>query len=178
MSYKAVRVSDHDFTHQDRLFLDTDIWFYLYGPKGSRRRWVQLYSNIFNRILSAKSKIYIDVLVLSEFINTYSRTQWKFVARHIESFKDFRNSSDFKPVAQEIGAKVTSILKHCSRIESGFSTLAIDDLITDYAAGNSDFNDQVITEICRSNKLTLITHDGDFRSQEIPILTANSQLLR
>jgi hypothetical protein len=53
--------------------------------------------------LSAKSKIYIDVLVLSEFINTYSRTQWKFVARHIESFKAFRNSSHFKPVAQEIG---------------------------------------------------------------------------
>ena len=177
MKHKAVRVNGYNFTFQDRLFLDTNIWFYLYGPKGSKSHWVQLYSTVFNRILSPKSKIYIDVLVLSEFINTYSRTQWKFVTRHIESFKDFRNSSDFKPVAQEIADKVTSILKHCSRIESGFSTLAINDLITDYAAGNSDFNDQVITEICRSNKLTLITHDGDFRSQEIPILTANSQLL-
>ena len=177
MKHKAVRVNDYNFTFQDRLFLDTNIWFYLYGPKGSKSHWVQIYSNVFNRILSAKSSIYIDVLVLSEFINTYARTQWRFVARHIESFKAFRNSSHFKPVAQEIGAKVKSILGHCSRIESGFSTLAIDDLITDYAAGNSDFNDQVITEICRSSGLTLITHDRDFKGQGITILTAN-RLLR
>ena len=177
MKHKAVRVNDYNFTFQDRLFLDTNIWFYLYGPEGSKSHWVQLYSTVFNRILSAKSSIYIDVLVLSEFINTYARTQWRFVARHIE-FKDFRNSPRFKPVAQEIEAKVKSILGHCSRIESGFSTLTIDDLITDYAAGNSDFNDQVITEICRSSGLTLITHDRDFKGQGITILTANRRLLR
>ena len=118
------KVSDYNFTSQDRLFLDTNIWFYLYGPEGSSSHWVQIYSTIFNRMLSAKSQIYIDVLVLSELINTYSRTQWRFVARHIESFKGFRNSSHFKPVAQEIGAKVKSILESCSRIESGFATLA------------------------------------------------------
>ena len=49
---KVVNVRDYDFTSQDRLFLDTNIWFYLYGPEGSKSHWVQIYSTVFNRILS------------------------------------------------------------------------------------------------------------------------------
>ena len=128
---------------------------------------------VFNDILNANSQIYIDVLIVSEFINSYARLKWKLVASHIKSFKAFRNSSYFKPVAQDIAADAKRVVDHCSRIESGFATLTIVDLLTEYAAGESDFNDQVITEICKSNGLTLITNDRDFRSQEIPILTAN-----
>ena len=50
-------------------------------------------------------------------------------------------------------------------------------LLNDYATGDYDFNDQVITEICKNNGFTLITNDGDFKTQEIPILTANAKLL-
>ena len=178
MDDKAVEVSGYRFTPQDRLFLDTNIWFYLYGPQKPRTSWVDIYSQAFDRILNAKSRIYIDVLAVSEFINVYARLKWKLVASHYREFKDFRSSADFKPIAQDIVADVKHVLKHCSRIESGFSTLEIDDLLADYAAGNSDFNDQVITELCRSNGLTLMTNDGDFRSQGIPVLTANSRLLR
>ena len=177
MKHKAVKVSRYKFTSEDKLFLDANIWLYLHGPHKPAPSWVvNIYSKTFRRILKAKSQIYIDVLVLSEFINRYARMKCDLVAPN-QSFKDFRNSSHFKPVAQDIAADTKLVLQHCSRIENGFATLAIDDLITDYAAGNSDFNDQVITEICRSNGLTLITNDGDFKSQEIPILTANKSLL-
>ena len=173
MVYKAVEVRHHNFTPQDKLFLDTNIWFYLYGPQKLGNRWARIYSMVFNDILNAKSRIYIDVLIVSEFINSYARLKWKLVAPHIKPFKTFRNSSHFKPVAQDIAADTKRVMSHCSQIDSGFATLVIDNLLTDYAAGNSDFNDQVITEICKSNGLTLITNDRDFRSQEIPILTAN-----
>ena len=68
-------------------------------------------------------------------------------------------------------------MKHCARIESGFTMLPMNDLLGDYISGDSDFNDQVITEICKSNGFTLITNDSDFKTQEIPVLTANSDLL-
>ena len=173
MVYKTVEVRHYNFTPQDKLFLDANIWFYLYGPQQLGNRWARIYSMVFNDILNAKSRIYIDVLIVSEFINSYARLKWKLAASHIKSFKDFRNSSYFKPVAQDIAADAKRVVDHCSRIESGFATLAIDDLLTEYAAGNSDFNDQVITELCKKNGLTLITNDRDFRSQEIQILTAN-----
>ncbi len=80
-------------------------------------------------------------------------------------------------MAQSIATHVKQIMKHSTRIESDFVTLPIDDLLTDYETGNFDFNDQVITEICKSNGFTLITNDSDFKTQEVPILTANSNLL-
>ena len=177
MKYKAAEVRNYNFTPQHKLFLDANIWLYLYAPHKPGDPSVQTYSNVFNCILKAQSQIYIDVLVVSEFINTYARKKWRLVAPHLNPFKVFRNSRHFKPVAKAIAAEVKQIMKHCSRIESGFATLAIEDLLDDYAIGNFDFNDQVITQLCKSNGLTLITDDGDFETQEIPVLTANRDLL-
>ena len=177
MTHKAIAVKQHNFTSNDKLFLDANIWFYVFGPHRPGDPKAEIYSDVFKCILNAQCQIYIDVLVVSEFINAYSRKKWKLIARHIKLFKDFRNSPTFKPVAQDIADDVKKIMKHCSRIESKFVTLGIDDLLNDYATGNFDFNDQVITEICKSKGCTLITDDGDFKTQEIPILTANSKLL-
>ena len=170
-------VSGYNFTYQDKLFLDANIWMCLYGPQRQRRAKVQTYSKVFQDILHAKCQIYIDVLIVSELINSWARLKWGLVASCYRDFKAFRNSPHFKPVAQDIAADAKHVIGHCSPIESGFATLAIDDLLTDYDAGNSDFNDQVINELCKSNGLTLITHDSDFSSQGISILTANNQLL-
>ena len=177
MKHKAMEVLKYNFTSHDRLFMDANIWFYLDGPQKSKSYWRTTYSKVFSRILNADSQIYIDVLIVSEFINRYARVRWKVIALHLNTFRDFRNSSHFKSVATDIAADVKRVLEHCSTIESGFATLEVDDLLDEYAHGNSDFNDQVITELCKSNGLTLITNDGDFRSHEIPVLTANKSLL-
>lgn len=177
MKHKAIPVNQHNFASTDNLFLDANIWLYLFGLHKPTEPAVQIYSNVFNRILNAQSKIYIDVLVVSEFINTYARRKWRLISPHLYPFKVFRNSSDFKFVAQDIAAEVKQIMKHCSRVESCFTTLDIGNLLTNYDTGNFDFNDQVITEICKSNGFTLITNDSDFKTQEIPILTANQFLL-
>lgn len=170
-------VGSYIFSYRDKLFLDANVWLYLFGPRQPRNHWNQIYSQVFNRILKANSQIYIDVLVVSEFINAYARMKQKVVAPHINTFKNFRSSPYFKSVAEDIADDVELVLTHCSKIESGFTALPMDDLLADYATGNFDFNDQVITEICKNNGLTLITNDSDFKTQEIPILTANSNLL-
>ena len=170
-------VENYDFGPHDELFLDANIWLYIYAPHAPRDRRVEIYSQALDRVLAAQSRVYIDVLVVSEFINTYARIKWRLVAPDIKRFKEFRKSPDFNPVAQEISDNVNRVLNHCSRIESGFEVLSIGDLLDDYAAGDSDFNDQVITELCKLKGLRLITHDGDFRGQGIPVLTANKHLL-
>ena len=177
MNYKPADVWSYKFTSQHKLFLDANVWVYLFGPRGQIQSKVNVYSRTFRHILKAKSQIYIDVLAISEFINTYARMKWRSVNPPIPPFKVFRNSQDFKPVAKDITTKVNQILKHCLRIESEFETLKIGDLLKDYAIGGLDFNDQVITELCKSNGFMLITDDGDFNTQEIPILTANRSLL-
>ena len=177
MTYKASDVRYYNFTSQDKLFLDANMWLYLYGPPKPRSYWRSIYASVFNRMLRAKSRIYIDVLVVSEFVNAYARLKWRDASSYPNTFKTFRSSSDFKTVAQDIANHVQQIMKHCARIESGFTTLPVNALLNDYATGDYDFNDQVITEICKNNGFTLITNDSDFKTQEIPILTANPNLL-
>ncbi|MDE2389024.1 MAG: PIN domain-containing protein [Betaproteobacteria bacterium] len=157
--------------------MDTNVWLFIYGPQKPGNTKESIYSGVLAKILTAGSKIFIDVLIVSEFINTYARLKWNVMGKPRGDFKSFRKSVDFKPIAQDIAADVKQILKHCLRIESGFDALAIIDLLDEYALGKADFNDQVIATLCREKGLILVTDDGDFRDNEIPIVTANRRLL-
>lgn len=178
MTHKEVKdVENYSFTSRDNLFLDANIWLLFYGPQIPRDHRVDVYSRAFASILDAQSTIYIDVLIVSEFINTYARQKWQLVAPEFKRFKDFRSSSDFQQIAQDIASDVKRVLQYCSPIESGLESLDFNGLLVDFAKGNSDFNDQVISELCKNRGLTLITNDSDFQGQGISILTANKKLL-
>ena len=187
IEHRARAVSDHNFTSTDRLFLDTNIWIYVYGPQSSNpdpdelnKKLAATYSDMLRRIMAAGSQVYIDVLVVSEFINRCAKINWKHSKKGAhEDFKAYRNSDAYTLVATEIAREIKRILKLCLLIEDHFKTLTIDASIREYAEGYSDFNDQIITELCKRKELMLITHDGDFKRkrQEIPILTANRKLL-
>ena len=69
------------------------------------------------------------------------------------------------------------ILQHSRFVQNSVKTLKINTLIDEYAKGNSDFNDQVIAEICKREKLKLVTHDSDFKGKGIDVLTANKKLI-
>lgn len=181
MKYKATEVRQYNFTPEDKLFLDANIWFYIFGPQEpeyQRSHWMAIYSDVLKDILNAKSQIYIDVLIVSEFINRYARLKFNVDAPTDIDFKDFRKTKDFKLIAQDIAADVKGILQCCALVESGFEGLDLDGILNDYAKGDSDFNDKVITEICKNNGFILITNDSDFKTQEIPVLTANRYMLR
>ena len=177
MMLRARDVRSYNFTSKDQLFLDANIWLYVYAPQKPRHPRVAIYSEMFKRIIAAESHIHIDVLVVSEFINAYARMKWRLVRGDNEKFKEFRNSSRFTPIAEEIADSAKRVISQCSRIESGFETLNADNLLDVYSTGNSDFNDQVIAELCKSKELTLVTDDSDFKGQRISVLTGNRHLL-
>ena len=179
MTRRAVEVSGYNFTSQDRLFLDANIWLYNFCPDAQPPKpspKVEIYSQAFAAILQAKSRIFIDVLVMAEFINRYARLRWGNEAPDM-AFKVFRNSADFTAVAREIACQSGRVMGLCDRVESGFAGLQMEDLLDTYSEGESDFNDQVIAELCKKEKLTLVTDDGDFQYPGMSILTANRRLL-
>lgn len=177
MTHKAQEITHYDFKSSDELLFDTNIWLFVYGPQRPGDSRAAAYSNALAKILAAQSRIYIDVLIVSEFINTYARLKWKVVAPSSTDFKQFRKSGDFRPIAQDIAADARRVLKHCTRLESGFDSLAIDALLDDYAVGESDFNDQVLATLCKNKGLKLVTDDGDFKGYGVPVVTANRRLL-
>ncbi|MDD9817954.1 MAG: PIN domain-containing protein [Gammaproteobacteria bacterium] len=176
MPAKPIAISNYDFKSADRLFFDTNIWLSLYGLRKPHDPRAIIYSRIFKEILNAGSRIYIDVLIVSEFMNAYARNKHKSNSKG--KFKEYRQSRAFEKIAKEIADAARRILKHCEFITSNLNTSKINVLIDEYAEGKSDFNDQVITEICKRKRLKLITDDGDFLGKGIQVLTANKKMLQ
>ena len=50
-------------------------------------------------------------------------------------------------------------------------------LIDEFEKADSDFNDQILAELCKRRNLKLVTHDADFRDRGLNILTTNPRLL-
>ena len=78
MPSDALHLKDYRFASDDELFLDANVWLLIHGPqKPGRHARTDNYSTAFRRMLEAGSRIYIDVVVLSEIIN-----RWASVVSH------------------------------------------------------------------------------------------------
>ena len=175
---KIFDVRKHSFSNSDAFLVDANIWLYLYGPGGTPTSWTAMtYSGVFARILSAGCSLFLDVLVLSEFINRFARLEMRRLKWASDKFKDFRQSAEYPPVAKSIEEQVNQILIACQPVDHPFSEWNINDLLKDFSGGSLDWNDQLIAENCRNNGFSLLTHDGDFTEGGISVFTANKRLL-
>ena len=171
-------ISSYSFSADDQLFLDANIWLSVYGPMAYKRSRALIYSNAIGDIRREGCSVFIDVVIMSEFINTYARWEHKQSSARKKKFKDFRRSSAFVPIARDIGANARRIIRQCHRCSSNFTGMDIEALLTEFEKGDSDFNDQVFSQLCRDKGLILVTDDRDFKGAKLTILTANSSLLK
>jgi predicted nucleic acid-binding protein len=169
-------ISTYVFQPADELLLDTNVWFSIYGIREPGDRRATIYSRALGRILAAGCRIYIDALIVSEFINRYARVKYGLIDPGVP-FKVFRGGPMFKLIAQGIAVDAKKVMKHCTQLESDFETLDVEALLDEYADGDEDFNDLVLAELCKSRGLKLVTDDGDFRDKGLSIVTGNARLL-
>ena len=181
MPYRAIDISSYAFGDRDEVLFDANIWLYIYGTYPPKDWRVSVYSNAYSHALQSKCRIYFDLLVASEFVNRYARlVHALFTGAVLETpaqFKEFRESTNFKEVAQQITSDLKQIVQHCQRIESDFPRLDVDAILNSFGRGECDFNDLVLAELCRTRNLTLVTHDRDFKGLNVTVLTANQKLL-
>ena len=73
-SKAAYSIDQYTFSDTDEVLLDANIWLFVYGPQYSATdQRTAVYSDALKRMLSAKTRIFVDVLVLSEFVNSFAR---------------------------------------------------------------------------------------------------------
>ena len=177
-------VADHSFSSADHLFLDTNVWLWIYGrqlPPNAQhrsdedRRLEQIYSDAYSMIEKSKSKVYINTIVISEFLTNSMRKEFG-----TKKLKIMRNREDkkLKETAAGFLDEVRYILEreNCYLLEEHFSTKVTDGLLAAFD-GSADYNDLIIARTCGCNGLTLITQDSDFKNQRISILTANEEMI-
>jgi len=176
----ATDIKKYQFKRGDRFFIDANVWLSVYGPIASCNDWRTFtYSAALRDMRAARCEICLDVLVLSEFINKFARLEFEQLGPSVKppDFKRFRQSPEFRATAKEIVIASRKIVVGSVLCDSGIEEIDINLLLNDFETHRSDFNDQMIHELCKARNLTLVTHDGDFRSAGVPILTANRGLL-
>jgi predicted nucleic acid-binding protein len=180
---KAVDASIYSFNDGEYILLDANIWLSLYSPPSSstRRRAAQ-YSSVFQRLIAAKAKPVVDAVILSEFINRYSRIEFDAAKRSVagtpQDFKQYRRTPAGLSAMQAAVAEARRILAISSPHDTPFSRITISDVLAETAAGTLDFNDGVLVESCRLNGWKLLTDDGDMQLGGVEVLTANRTLLQ
>ncbi|MEL7665537.1 MAG: PIN domain-containing protein [Methanosarcina mazei] len=170
-------IETYDFPEERSYFFDTNIWLYIYGPIGWPDQKSAVYSRALREIRNSNGTIYINCMIISEFINAFSRIEFKQQTTH-SRYKDFRNSISFRPVAEDIASNVKKILRNTLACDNDLKVIDLPEIMSFFEQGKYDFNDLVFAEICRSGEMVFVTHDKDFSELGVEILTANEKLLR
>jgi predicted nucleic acid-binding protein len=179
MKNKAIKLATYSFKKGEPLLFDANVWLYLYpAPSGPVPGFAATYSAALKGMLAADAHLVMDAMILSEYLNRYCRIEWSALhqATH-PAFKAFRNSGQFAPVGAGAATFARNMLKICTRHDHPFSTTDVTQVLVDFEAGTSDFNDGLVADACRRHGWKLVTNDGDFINGGIEVLTNNPKLL-
>lgn len=167
-------------TRGDKIFLDTNIWHYLYYPQnGSRNeRFCDIYSTFLGKILEQKCLIFTNILQISEIANLILRTEFKTAQKKAGQnidWKEFRSSDD--GVIALINAKtiVENILRYATPVDGMFNSEELSSIAK--SCDKADFNDIFFSHFCVKQSSILVTHDFDFSefTSGVQVISANKK---
>lgn len=162
----AVSLSNYTFTGSEKFLVDANVWLYLYGPLNNQ--YDHGYSKIIPKVFDNTIKLFINDLIISEFVNRTCRLAYnKYLQKNqlnsqsCDFKKVYRNTQDFKDIykltIETIEQDVLTISTYVPVVKddlfNGISNLSAD-----------DFNDELIVQTALSQGLSIITHDRDFHS--------------
>jgi pilT-like protein len=161
----------------DSFFFDTNIWMLLFAPIANVNYHRQnVYGTLLRNIQNSNAKIKINSLVVSEFINAYLKLSFKLWQDASGNYsteykKDFKGTEEYLEAVEEAKDNIKAILGITQKIADGFISVNLDKIISDII--DRDFNDAYYIEMCKINKLKLVTDDSDLLSStdDIEIIT-------
>lgn len=146
------------------------------GASAYQQRW---YGNLLRNIQTAGATIFINSLIVSEYINSSLKLNYKFwkeqELRSGNRFVDyklyFRPTEEFDQAQRAAYDEMSDILSISFRKPDDFNALKIEDIM---AARGMDFNDAYYANFCMLNNLILVTDDRDLHNTplDLTILTA------
>jgi len=75
---KIFDIKRYSPSKDERFMFDTNIWMYIFCPIGDyKKHIVGQHSSFLKKLINAKAEVIINSLILSEFINSYLRLEFK-----------------------------------------------------------------------------------------------------
>lgn len=194
MSLANIHKLRNDTTVQaTNYFVDANVWIYALQGDGILEHWQNRYINFFYDIvessLDPKPKILMPTMLFSEVLNTWitkiAMNEYK-ETNGIPSNAIFSLKKDYRPT-QHYRENYEKICDDVMSIKDSLLFINDSNIVTDPplyinpVVDPFDFNDFLYYQICKefqkSHTIIILTNDGDFQINDIPILTTNRDLL-
>lgn len=181
---KVENIRNFNVKSDDEFFFDTNVWIFLFAPIANwQKKKQQVYANLLRDIQTARATININSMVLSEYINTCLRMnfkQWKDTSRFVPQYpnttidfkRDYRGTQHCKNALETIKLYVEDILSFTEKRPDDFNSIDVTSLVMNTA---SDFNDSYHVEFCKLNNLKIVSDDKDIVNTKtnIVVITDN-----
>ena len=158
----------------DSYFFDTNVWMYIFAPLANAKKIKQRgYSAFLGEIISRKATIWINSLVVAEYVNAVLRLEFKQWMKqhqyHNADFKhDFKPTVEYQSALEAIKLQVADIMKITKKRSDDFHIIDIDRILTSMGSV-LDYGDSIFVDTCTNNQLILVTDDSDIVGLDLPI---------
>ena len=182
---KAHDAASYAFQAGEPIFIDANVWIYLQPPTSQPTpTQVAAYGTVLKNVLAAKAQPLADPIILSEYVYRCCRIEMGAYRRlnpgasnKYSDLAKFRKTPEFPIIAATISSNAKEILKLCELQNTEIALPDLDQLLSDFPAGDFDFNDGMIVTSCRNHGWKLLTHDEGVDCGGIEVLTINPLLL-
>lgn len=190
MPYLIRDIRSTDPVNGYRYLFDCNTWLAVLEDSYNSKTY-QPYINFFNSIITekngAKAEIVLPGLLLSEILNRLIHDIYfeEFVKSNPtrvsgnkrKDFKDvYRNDPQYAIDIENACADIRAYHKKVSFISDRLEDFTFKDLIKKIPV-HLDINDHIFAKMAAAQGLVIVTHDGDFKVEDVVILTSNPALL-
>lgn len=184
MPYKISHLSLHN--HGPFIyFFDANIWLLILGliPQPDSKQ--QKYIHFFECVLKSDAIILLPAILVSEVVNRMIYFQMNRYAKKKGDKVDpsyfkkvYREQPEFKLALQKIYDDFHIYARSCTLINDNFGQqgFGFTDLFT-VNAPIIEFNDNYLYKLAKHHSAIVITDDGDFFVEDIPVYTLNNTLV-
>ena len=176
-----------------KYFVDANIWIYSLQKFEDLERWedkyYQFFFDIVDSTITPKPKILLPTLLLSEIINTYLRKfaipEYRQInnipaATVIDFKRDYRPTQHYKDSYEKMMDDISSLHSSIQFIDD-HSIAYNDAVLFNKSIGSFDYNDHLYYSLCvelnKTERIIMLTNDGDYQVNDFEIVTSNRTLL-
>jgi len=187
MAFKIINLNVHVSPKSgDIYFFDSNVWLWLLGIKQNLQPHETRYISFFQAVTKLDCVIILPALLVSEVVNRKLRFEMYNYARKKGDRPDetyfkqkFRYTSECTQALQKIYDDIAIYARSCLLINDKFGEQDFrhnDLLIT--TGPLLEFNDHYLFKLAKDSGAKIVTHDKDFKIEDIEVCTYNTQMLR
>jgi hypothetical protein len=164
-------------------FLDANALIYHLTPRRGLNVYERSYAGFIDRVMAlhtgagpVKPKFVLLSQSLSEVINTWLRMDMQ--KSGISDFKRvYRPSARYQTTLTQLVSDIVNYEPYVELMDDEFKSIDPFGYLLPALSSQVDFNDLYFAEFMRRHNIAIVTNDGDFAFEDVPIITCHAALL-